>query len=235
MAQIIDLTLMNDNTSNNSQGEPPVYCRFTEMRQLTALAEHPLNPNTHPESQLQRLAEVIRGNGWRQPITVSDLSGYITKGHGRYQAAMRAGFSMVPVEVQHYENEAAEVADMLADNKIAELAQIDETKLADAFGKLPDTLADMSGYTTEEVTKVLASVQDLDDVPESMELDAENASSSERLNSLQFDGKRIFLQPDEEARLRKFLNDFSDRYGNYNGLCLELLEHGDAAFRNTQA
>lgn len=80
--------------------QPEVYCRFTEMRPLVSLVEHPKNPNTHPPAQLERLADVIRGNGWRQPTTVSDRSGYIIKGHGRYQAAMLAGFTDAPVEVQ---------------------------------------------------------------------------------------------------------------------------------------
>ena len=80
--------------------QPEVYCRFTEMRPLVSLVEHPKNPNTHPQAQLERLADVIRGNGWRQPITVSDRSGYIIKGHGRYQAAKLAVFTAAPVEVQ---------------------------------------------------------------------------------------------------------------------------------------
>lgn len=130
-----------------------IYCRHTEMRQLVSLVEHPQNPNTHPQAQLERLVEVIKGNGWRQPITVSDRSGYIVKGHGRYQAAKLAGFSEVPVEVQHYENEAAELADMLADNRIAELSEIDNSALNEALQALqiedPEAVS-LSGYTDED-------------------------------------------------------------------------------------
>lgn len=43
---------------------PEVFCRYTEMRPVVTLVEHPLNPNKHPDGQLERLAEVIRGNGW---------------------------------------------------------------------------------------------------------------------------------------------------------------------------
>ena len=133
--------------------QPEVYCRFTEMRPLVSLVEHPKNPNTHPQAQLERLADVIRGNGWRQPITVSDRSGYIIKGHGRYQAAKLAGFNEAPVEVQHYENEAAELADMLADNRIAELSEIDNAALNEALQALqiedPEAVA-LSGYNEED-------------------------------------------------------------------------------------
>lgn len=159
--------------------EPEVFCRYTELRPLVSLVEHPQNPNTHPQTQLERLADVIRGNGWRQPITVSDRSGYIVKGHGRWKAAKLAGFAEVPVEVQHYENEAAELADMLADNRIAELAEMDNEALNAAITALqvadPDALP-LAGFTEEELAELRAGLEsfdagtepekDLDEVPE---------------------------------------------------------------------
>lgn len=99
------------------------------MRPTDALIQHPRNPNKHPEVQIQKLVRVIELNGWRQPIVVSKLSGFIIKGHGRLQAALLAGWTEVPVELQEYQNEAEEWADMIADNKIAELAEDDEEKL----------------------------------------------------------------------------------------------------------
>jgi DNA modification methylase len=99
------------------------------MQPTDALIEHPRNPNTHPDEQIQKLVKVIEMNGWRAPIVVSKRSGFITKGHGRLQAARLAGWKKVPVEIQEYETEAAEYADMIADNKIAELAVGDDEKL----------------------------------------------------------------------------------------------------------
>lgn len=143
------------------ENQPAVYCRHTEMRPLVSLVEHPRNPNTHPQHQLELLADVIRGNGWRQPITVSDLSGYIIKGHGRYQAAKLAGFTEVPVEVQHYENEAAELADMLADNRIAELSEMDMNALNETLQTLqiedPSAVA-LSGYSDEDWANIKAEI-----------------------------------------------------------------------------
>lgn len=151
---------------------PKIYCRYTELRPLTALVEHPQNPNTHPQSQLERLADVIRGNGWRQPITVSARSGYITKGHGRFQAAQLAGFREVPVEVQEYDNEAAEIADMLADNRIAELAEMDDAALLAALGGLQELDAAalaLSGYTAEEFAELLAAQETMPEIDEALD------------------------------------------------------------------
>lgn len=158
--------------------QPKVYCRYTEMRPLVSLVEHPRNPNTHPQSQLELLGDVIRGNGWRQPITVSDLSGYIIKGHGRYQAAKLAGFTDVPVEVQHYENEAAELADMLADNRIAELSEMDLNALNETLQALqiedPDAL-DLSGYTEEDWAGIKA---ELDGIAEEEDTETDDTYTS---------------------------------------------------------
>lgn len=42
----------------------------------------------------------------------------------------------MPVDYQEYENEAAEWADMVADNKIAELAEFDNAALTDMIDEL---------------------------------------------------------------------------------------------------
>lgn len=109
--------------------DPQVFCSHTEMRDPASLVEHPRNYNTHPAEQIRLLAKIIRHQGWRNPITVSKRSGYVVKGHGRLAAALQLGCSEVPVDVQEYKDEASEYADMIADNRIAELAEADEDAL----------------------------------------------------------------------------------------------------------
>ena len=103
----------------------PVYCQFSKMLPLAELVENPRNPNRHPLDQIELLAAVIEANGWRSPIIVSTRSGFIVKGHGRYEAAKRLAALTVPVEYQGYATEAEEWSDLIADNRIAELANID--------------------------------------------------------------------------------------------------------------
>jgi DNA modification methylase len=108
-----------------------IHCSHTELRDPTSLVEHPRNYNTHPAEQIRLLAKIIKHQGWRNPITVSKRSGFVVKGHGRLAAAMLLKTEKVPVDVQDYKDEASEVADMIADNRIAELAEADEDALKD--------------------------------------------------------------------------------------------------------
>ena len=65
----------------------PVFCAYDKIVKIEELKPNPANPNKHPATQIKKLAENIASLGWRNPITVSTLSGFIVKGHGRLMAA----------------------------------------------------------------------------------------------------------------------------------------------------
>lgn len=140
----------------------PVYCAYDEIVPIGQLRPNPKNPNKHPQEQIEKLGKIIRGNGWRNPITVSTRSGLIVKGHGRLMTAQLEELKEVPVEYQNYESEEAELADLTADNHIAELAEIDRQMLADIFADI-DTGAidfDLSGYTEEEYGELASALSE---------------------------------------------------------------------------
>jgi DNA modification methylase len=135
-----------------------VFCAHSEMREVAKLVENPRNPNSHPESQIELLAKIIANQGWRNPIVVSERSGFIVKGHGRFQAALKLGVDSVPVDVQEYESEAAEWADMIADNRIAELAEIERSTLKDLLQDMDDGEFDMdlTGFLEDELAEMMS-------------------------------------------------------------------------------
>ena len=148
---------------------------------IEKLIPNPKNPNTHPDAQIQALGRIIRQTGWRAPITVSKRSGFIVKGHGRLAAAKLEGLAEVPVDYQNYTNEAEEYADLVADNRIAELAEIDNKLLADIFadidtGEIP---MELTGYTDKEVESLVTGLAEAlhndltepDEIPEAPEGD----------------------------------------------------------------
>ena len=114
----------------------PVHCAHSKIVDVAALVPNPRNPNQHPPEQLQLLGRIIGYQGWRAPITVSTRSGFVVRGHGRLAAAQLMGWSEVPVDYQDYANEAAEWADLLADNRLAELSQWNKAGLTEVLGEI---------------------------------------------------------------------------------------------------
>lgn len=142
--------------ARSCSGDVPIHCAFDELVSIDELKPNPKNPNTHPDSQLKLLAKIIQKTGWRANITVSKLSGYIVKGHGRLFAAQLAGFKECPVEYQDFENEEEELSALLADNKLAELAEIDTEKLGELFEEFEFSDLDMTGYSQDEFEDLLS-------------------------------------------------------------------------------
>lgn len=115
-----------DNQTDTFTSKEKIECAFDEMVPIHKLVPNPKNPNKHPDRQIEMLAKIIDYQGQRSPIVVSTRSGFITKGHGRLAAIQLLGWERCAVDHQHYEDEAQEFADMVADNKIAELAEHDD-------------------------------------------------------------------------------------------------------------
>lgn len=122
---------------------PAILCAHTKLVPIESLKRHPRNPNTHPDSQIKLLANIIAKSGFRSPIVVSNRSGFITKGHGRLDASELLGLKSVPVDFQDYESDEAEMADMVADNQIASLAEMDRAVLKDILQELDTGAFDM--------------------------------------------------------------------------------------------
>lgn len=138
-------------------GEIPVHCAFDEIIDVGKAIPNPKNPNHHPQSQINLLAKIIKSQGWRQPITISNRSGLIVKGHGRLLAAIELGVDQIPVEYQSYETEADEIADLTADNRLAELAEMETDSLTELLTELNNEGYDieLAGYTAEDLDQLL--------------------------------------------------------------------------------
>lgn len=154
-----------------------VHCSHTELAEIVTLVPNPRNPNQHPPKQIELLAKIIKNQGWRAPITVSTRSGFIVRGHGRLLAAQAAGLSQVPVDRQDYANEAEEYADLIADNRIAELSSVDPTILLELLDELGTGTIDMdlTGLEAADIDKLVAQydlpVEDFKEYDESIEKD----------------------------------------------------------------
>tara|TARA_R110000824_G_scaffold26998_2_gene92208 strand:- start:375 stop:1634 length:1260 start_codon:yes stop_codon:yes gene_type:complete len=134
------------------------HCSFDKSVDVVDLVEHPSNPNKHGDKQIALLAKIIRNQGWRNPIVVSNRSGFIISGHGRLAAAKLLNVENVPVDYQDFASEAAEHAHLIADNRIAELAEIDGNELAGLLRQLDGQIdLDLTGFDQVSLDDLLAS------------------------------------------------------------------------------
>jgi len=140
--------------------EIPVHCSCTELVDPAVLVPNPRNPNQHPKKQIELLAKIIKSQGWRTPVTVSNRSGFVVRGHGRLQAALLLRCK-VPVDRQDYSSEADEWADLIADNRIAEFAEIDGDLIAQLLADLGnmDIDMDLTGYSDKQIDNLLADIR----------------------------------------------------------------------------
>ena len=137
---------------------PPIHCAFDARKRVADLVPHPRNPNTHSTAQIELLAKIIAAQGWRSPVVVSKRSGFVVAGHARLKAAERLGLDSVPVNVQIFKTEADEWAHLVADNRIAELAEMDFKLSAELLKEL-DTLnldLDLTGFLEHEREPLMA-------------------------------------------------------------------------------
>jgi ParB-like chromosome segregation protein Spo0J len=122
----------------------PIRCSFAEMRDAAALVPHPRNPNKHPAEQIELFARIIQHQGIRRPIVVSKRSGFVVSGHGLLQAALKAGIAQLPVDIQDFKNEADEWAHLIADNRLAELSELQRDNLGELLRELNQRQFDLA-------------------------------------------------------------------------------------------
>ena len=107
-----------------TQSKIQYLCEHTERVDPKKLMPNPKNPNKHPSRQIDALCGNIERFGWRHPIVVSQRSGLIICGHARQQAAIKLE-CQAPVDYQDFASAADELAVLMADNIIPELAEMD--------------------------------------------------------------------------------------------------------------
>lgn len=138
---------------------------------VNKLKLNPENRNHHPQEQIDELARHYAVHGMRTPIIVSNLSGHIVSGNGRFLAAKRAGLSELPVSYQDFESPEKEYAFGIADNGLSLWSELDFTLINEDitdFG--PDFNIDDLGlkdFTIDVADKY--EDKDADEIPEVVE------------------------------------------------------------------
>lgn len=107
-----------------------------EIVPIGSLSPHPENYKTHPDDQLEHLAQSIREHGVYRNVVVA-RDGTILAGHGVVLALRRLGVTRVPVkrlDLGPLDARAKKV--LAADNEIAHLGIVDDRKLAELLREI---------------------------------------------------------------------------------------------------
>ena len=118
------------------------------------------NPKIHPESQLKQLEKSISEFGWTNPV-LATKEGMIVAGHARVEAAKRLNLSGVPVIYLDMPYEKA-IAYVVADNRLAELAETDTENLSDILNELieiPDFDIELTGFDIGDIESLNADIE----------------------------------------------------------------------------
>ena len=120
------------------------------------------NPRNNDGEPIKRVADSLTRFGWGSPI-VARPNGEIIAGHTRWKAAKLLGQKTVPVRYLNIsESDAHQLA--LADNKLGELAVLDDKTLFDMLDELPTTDTKTLGWDPNELIALQESIASLDEI-----------------------------------------------------------------------
>ena len=118
-----------------------------KMTPIEDVVPYEKNPRLNDQA-VDAVANSIREFGFKVPIVV-DSKGVVVSGHTRLKAAKTLGLAEVPVIVADDLDDTKIKAFRLADNKVAELADWDESLLIKELEELDDLNYDMGQFDFE--------------------------------------------------------------------------------------
>lgn len=129
-------------------------------RPVADLIPYARNSRTHTDDQVQQIAASIREFGFTNPVLIreDDDDGRLTiiAGHARCIAAQKLGLAEVPTLDLNYLSETEARAYVIADNRLAELAQWDFGMLSVEFADLRENDFDLelTGFDADQVAEI---------------------------------------------------------------------------------
>jgi len=115
---------------------------------IASISPYEKNPRKN-ENAVDKVAASIKEFGFKQPIVI-DKNRVIIAGHTRYKAALKLGYTEIPVVVADDLTDAQAKAYRLADNKMAEFSEWDLSLIAEELADLSQYDFDMSQFGFDE-------------------------------------------------------------------------------------
>jgi DNA modification methylase len=143
-----------------------------ELVDINKLVPYEKNMNKHTPEQIDKLIDLIKYQGFRDPLIVQLGTNIIAAGHGRWEAAKKMGMEKIPVTYQEFDNEAQFYAFVVSHNAIIannwggglDLSQIN-VDIIDLGPELDISMLGLKDFVIEPAEKFEAQ-SDEDEVPE---------------------------------------------------------------------
>jgi len=143
-----------------------IFAKAITLVPLKDIKLNPKNRNKHPADQIDRLVKIIKETGFRRPGTISNRTGFLVCGEGRYLAAKKIGLKEMPIMHQDYADAAQELADAVADNSIDKWANLDTSGIMQDVKEFEDFDLDLLGIKDFRIVEPTIEPQcDEDDAP----------------------------------------------------------------------
>lgn len=139
------------------------------MIPISEIKLNPKNRNKHPKDQIDRLVSIIQETGFRRPVTISNRSGHLSCGEGRYLAAKKLKLKEIPAMYQDYDSDEQEYADGIADNAIDKWAKLDLSSIHTDIQELGPFNMDFLGLKDFKFEPDIIPQADEDEIPEQVE------------------------------------------------------------------
>jgi DNA modification methylase len=123
-------------------------------RRIEELQPAPRNPRSHSPRQVRQIARSVQTFGFNVPILI-DPQSQVIAGHGRLLAARELGWGEVPTISLDHLSEAQRQAFMIADNRLTDTSEWNDTLLAGLFRDLSvldlDFSLEATGFEMAEI------------------------------------------------------------------------------------
>lgn len=192
-----------------------IHCLYDKLIPIEDIVPHPDNENKHSEKQIEVLAKIIKKDGIRHPIVVSNLSGKIAMGHGRLLAFKKLGLNEAPVTFQEFEDPIQELRVRNSDNNIAKYSEFNRDQFEANLEELDLSLDDLDMEEFGELVNIDNKEIDNELPPELSQLDPNIIKSTFVLSTEQLD-----LIEDAIKKAKKELDIIDEINLNEKGNCL---------------
>lgn len=146
-----------------------IKANYIKIVEIDSIIINPENNNNHPREQIEQLKKIIKYNGFRNPLTISNRTGFLNCGEARLISAKELGMTHLPVMFQDFDSEAEEYAHMTADNAIQQQSILDFKKINEKFPEFgPDFDIDNLGIKDFKIDFSEIELPDLGDGSDSM-------------------------------------------------------------------